>query len=522
MRTLGTLPSLRVSRNPLVTIGLFAGVLYAAYKASQLILANDITSLGYVAVLFVAGGVLIAILNDWRRGLYMLVAWILFEDFFRKYLGNNMAIYFAKDALAVILYLSFFRARHAKKASLLRIPFRIPLLIFIWFCLLQIFNPASTSLFYGILGAKVDFLYIPLIYVGYSLIRSEEDLHRFLSFTCVLILIVAGLGLVQSIIGPTFLNPSHLQSDIRELSTSYRVAPISGLVAYRPTSVFVSGGRFVDFLEVSWVISLGYAGYLLLRSRRGRILAFTTVGVVAAASLMSASRGAFMWNSGIALVVIAGFLWGAPWKQREVIRVVRAIQRTILIVGIGVVVLMTVFPEALGSRLAIYSETLRLDSPTSELVQRTQTYPLQQLQFAFDHPRWPYGYGLGTCTLGGQYVTRILGVRPVGVGVESGFGNLIVELGILGLILWIVLGLSIAFSAWRVAKELRGTPWFPLGFTVFLFATIVFFPMTFTGATYQDFVVNSYLWLLLGILYRLRTFPKAIQLVQAGTVPSRG
>ena len=522
MRTPGELRSFGVSRNLLISFGLLIVALFASYKAAQAILAGDLTSLAYAAILFVGGAVVIAILNDWRRGLYTLVAWILFEDFVRKYLGNNMAIYFAKDALAIILYISFFRARGAKQVSLLRIPFRMPLLIFIWFCLVQIFNPASTSLFYGILGAKVDFLYVPLIYVGYALIRSEEDLHRFFSFTCILILIVAGLGLAQSIIGPTFLNPSHLQADIRELSTSYRVAPISGLVAYRPTSVFVSGGRFIDFLEVSWVIALGYAGYLLLRSRRGRTLAFTTVGVVAAASVMSASRGAFLWNSGIGLVVVAGFLWGAPWRQREVLRVLRAIQRAALMVGIGIILLLTIFPEQLSSRLAIYSETLRLDSPTSELVHRTQTYPLQQLAFAFDHPRWPYGYGLGTCTLGIQYVIRIMRAQPMGVGVESGMGNIVVELGILGLILWIFLGLSMAYSAWRVANELRGTPWFPFGFTIFLFATIVFFPMTFTGATYQDFVVNSYLWLLLGILYRLRTFPKAIQFAQTGTVASRG
>jgi hypothetical protein len=52
--------------------------------------------------------------------------------------------------------------------------------------------------------------------------------------------------------------------------------------------VFVSAGRFQDFLIVSWLISLGYGGYLLLRTRKGRTLAFTTVGVVAAASIMSA------------------------------------------------------------------------------------------------------------------------------------------------------------------------------------------------------------------------------------------
>ena len=120
-------------------------------------------------------------------------------------------------------------------------------MLFFWFCLLQMFNPASNSIYYGILGMKVYFLYVPLIYVGYALIQSEDDLRHFFAFTCTLILIVAALGLAQSIVGPKFLNPQTLQEDIRELSTTYRAAPISGLVAYRPTSVFVSGGRFQDF-----------------------------------------------------------------------------------------------------------------------------------------------------------------------------------------------------------------------------------------------------------------------------------
>ena len=512
MRALGTIPSLRAPRNPLVAFGLFVMMIFAAYEAAEAIIADDINTLAYAALLFIGGAVVIAILNDWRRGLYVLVAWLLFEDFVRKFLGNNMAIYFAKDLLALILYLSFFRLRPASRVGAFRIPFRLSLLVFFWFVFLQVFNPASTSIFYGILGMKVYFLYVPLIYVGYALIQSEEDLHRFFSFTCVLIIIVAGLGLAQSIIGPTFLNPAHMQEDIRELSNAYRVAPVSGLIAYRPTSVFVSAGRFQDFLVVTWLISLGFGGYLLLRSRRGRTLAFTAIAVVAAASLMCASRGVFMWNSGIALIIAAGFLWGAPWRQREALRVLRVIQRAALFVGIGIVLLLTIFPEELGSRLAIYSETLMPNSAASELVHRVQTYPLQQLGYAFDHPRWPYGYGTGTCTLGGQYVVRIMHAAPMRVGVESGFGNLIVELGIVGLVLWIVLGFSITLSVWKVAKELRGTPWFPLAFSTFLFAFVLFFPMTYTSfSAYQDFVINSNFWLLLGILYSLLEFSPRVQ-----------
>ena len=274
---------------------------------------------------------------------------------------------------------------------------------------------------------------------------------------------------------------------------------------------------------VAWMITLGFGGYLLLRTRRGRTLAFTTVGVVAAASLMSASRGVFMWNAGTTLVIVAGFLWGAPWRQREVIRVLRAVQRTALLIGIGLILLLTIFPEELGSRLAIYSETLMPNSSASELVQRTQTYPLKQLEYAFSYERWPYGYGIGTCSLGRQYVIRIMGAAPMNVGVESGYGNLLLELGIVGLVLWVILGLVIAISAWKVVKELRGTPWYPLAFAIWFYALLLFFPMMYTGASpYQDFILNAYLWLLLGILYRLLAFQKAFQLAKAQAAIRQG
>jgi hypothetical protein len=512
MRALGGLRSLGTSRNnPLITIGTFLVVVCLGYKTAQYILADDLTTLELIGIVFAGGAVVVAILNDWRRGLYALVAWILFEDFVRKYLGNNMMIYFGKDVLVLVIYLSYFRARRGRGLEKFRVPFRVALLLFVWFGVLQAFNPSSKSIFYGILGMKVDFIYIPLVYIGYALLDSEEDLYRFFSYFCVLILIVSGLGLAQSIIGPTFLNPSRLQEDIRDLSTLYRVSPISGLSAYRPTSVFVSASRFGDFLILGWLITLGYGGYLLLRSRRGRTLAFTTLGVVAAASLMSASRGVFMWNSGIALVMTAGFLWGAPWRQREALRVMRAIQRTVLMVVGGFILLLIIFPKELGSRIAIYSETLLPDSPTSELVHRTQTYPIQQFNYALLYPDWPWGYGLGTCTLGTQYVIRLMHAQPMNIGVESGYGNLLLELGIMGLLLWIFLGVSILVSASKVVLELKGTPWFPLCFVIAFYAAILWFPMMFTGVSaYQDFVLNASLWLLMGMLFRLRMFPKAV------------
>ena len=504
MRMIGSLPSFRFSRSPGLTFIAFVGVLCLAYEAAQLVIEGDVSTLVMSGMVFVGLAIVVAILNDWRRGLYLLLTWILFEDLFRKYLGNNMAVFFTKDILAIVLYMSFFIAKRERLVRSFKPPFLIPLLMFIWFGVIQIFNPNSNSIFYGILGMKVYFLYIPLMYISYSLFESELDLRKFFNFNIVVLLIVASLGIAQSILGPKFLNPTVIQEDIRNLSTTYRVAPISGLIAYRPNAVFVSAGRFENFLVLSWVVALGFGGYLLLRSRRGRSLTFLTIAVIGVASVMSASRGVFMWNVSSGLVIVAAFLWGAPWREGEARRVVRTIQRALLAVGAGLLLMMTYFPEEVASRFAIYNETLSPDSPTSELAYRARDYPLKNFLMAFDHPHWATGYGIGTATLGVQYVVRIMHAAPMGIGVENGYGQLIVELGVLGLILWVFWSIAVSVSAWRIANRLRGTPWFPLAFVIFWYAFLLLGPKAYVGLIcYQDYLMNAYLWLLLGILFRL-------------------
>jgi O-antigen ligase len=96
--------------------------------------------------------------------------------------------------------------------------------------------------------------------------------------------------------------------------------------------------------------------------------------------------------------------------------------------------------------------------------------------------------------------------RPPESPVESGFGDIMLETGILGLVLWLVMSSAVVLSAWRVARKLKGSPFFPLAFMIALYAFLLLFPMTFAAMqAYQDFILNCYLWLLIGILFRLPT-----------------
>jgi hypothetical protein len=494
----------RFGRRPLLILGFFALGVVAAYELAQYVIYDDMIGLAYAGLCVAGGTIVIAILNNWRNGVYFFLAWLLFEDFARKFLGNNMAIYFAKDFFALIVYISFFAAYRRKEAAFFRPPFLIPVLLFVWFGFMQIFNPGSTSIWYGLMGFKIYFYYIPLLFIGYALLNSEQELRRFFRVNMLLAIVVIGLGIAQSIIGPSFLNPRVQAEDLQLLSGLYRVSPVTGAVAYRPTSLFVSAGRYADFIMVAWIVVLGFSGYLLLRQKEGRILAFLGVPITAAGAFLTASRGSFMWGMINTVTTSAAFLWGAPWREREVMRVLRSVQRVGIGIVMGLALLFYIYPDALMSRLAIYEETLNPNRPTSELAIRSWNYPLENFLGAFSYDRWPYGYGIGTSSNGVQYVSRIFNVRPPGPAVECGFGTLIIEMGVGGLLLWLVMSAVILFHVWGVVKKLKGSAWFPLAFVIFWYSFFLLGPATWGGlAAYEDFLLNAYFWLLLGVLFRL-------------------
>jgi hypothetical protein len=107
----------------------------------------------------------------------------------------------------------------------------------------------------------------------------------------------------------------------------------------------------------------------------------------------------------------------------------------------------TLFPKEIGAPLSFYRETVLLDSKDSETVNRTWDYPLSNLLAAFSDREWVVGHGIGTASLGVQYVSHLLGQPAPQIGVESGYGTLVTESGIFGLILWLVWTIVFLFSA---------------------------------------------------------------------------
>ena len=492
-------------------------VLGLIWEMASWIIAGSDQTLVMFGLGLVASAVVVHILNDWRSGVLLFLIWLLFEDLARKFLGNSMTVYFAKDVLIGVAYLSYFTAKRKHQVEAFKIPFLLPLAIFFWFAVIQVFNTWSPSILYGLLGLKVYFYYVPLMLLGYAMLERPKDLERFLVVNILAGIVVAGLGIAQSVLGASFLTPEESTAELYALSHVTRISPITHQEVLATSSVFVSAGRFSMYLILLWILAMGAQGYLLLSRRSGAKYGFLAIGVVTVAVGITGTRTPFVFVLGSAFVMTAAFLWGAPWKWGQGHRLVKALRRAFLVGGIGLILMAEVFPVVLGSNWAFLSETLAYKGEGSELASRSYDYPIMNLQLAFAHERWVAGYGTGVTSLGNQYVARFLEQPVPEVGVESGYGTLVVEMGVAGLVMWLVWVTALLWSGWRIVKQLRQTVYFPIGFAIWWYAVVLLVLLMYFGlAPYQNFVNNAYMWLLVGVLFRL---PKLAQMPQPIPTP---
>jgi len=492
-------------------------VLGLIWEIAGWIIAGANQTLIMFGLSLVVVAIVVNILNDWRFGVLLFLIWLLFEDLARKYLGNSMTVYFAKDFLIGVAYLSFYAAKRKNQVEVFKIPFLLPLAVFFWFAVIQVFNTFSPSILYGLLGLKMYFYYAPLVLLGYAMMDSPAALERFLVINVSAGIVIAGLGIAQGVLGAQFLTPDDMAPELYGLTHTTRFSPLSHQASSMTSSVFVSAGRFSFYLILLWILAMGAQGYLLLSRRPGAKYGFLGIGVVTVAVMLTGTRTPFVFVIASALMMTAAFLWGAPWRWGQGHRMVKALRRAFLIGAVGLILMGIVFPTVLGGNWAFLSETLSWGGQGSELQSRGWTYPIRNLEMAFQHERWVEGYGTGMDSLGMQYVGRFLNEPMPAIGVESGYGSLLIEFGIFGLILWIIWVSALLWSGWRVVKQLRQTVYFPIGFAIWWYAFVLLVLLTYFGLSpYQNFVNNAYLWLLIGVLYRL---PKLAQMPQAVPLP---
>src|SRR5579863_7530815 len=118
-------------------------ILAVIWELAAWIVAGSDTNLVMFGLSLVVVALVVHILNDWRGGVLVFLIWLLFEDLARKYLGNSMTVYFAKDFLVAVAYLSFYFAKRKGEVEVFKPPFLVPLAVFGALAFVQVFNGFS-------------------------------------------------------------------------------------------------------------------------------------------------------------------------------------------------------------------------------------------------------------------------------------------------------------------------------------------------------------------------------------------
>jgi len=104
--------------------------------------------------------------------------------------------------------------------------------------------------------------------------------------------------------------------------------------------------------------------------------------------------------------------------------------------------------------------------------------------------------------------------------IENGWGELMLEMGILAPILWLIWSGSLLYHSWKIVRHLRGTVYFPVAFAIFWYAFLLLIPLTYGGLpSYQNYVMNAYFWVLIGVLFSL---PRVANLPLVGASQAPG
>ena len=143
---------------------------------------------------------------------------------------------------------------------------------------------------------------------------------------------------------------------------------------------------------------------------------------------------------------------------------------------------------------------------------------MSELAKALSEPHWIIGNGTGTAGLGAQYVSEFLKEPMPDVAVEEGFGQMIAEMGMLAPLLWILWAAVTVGACWKVARSLKETRFFPIAVAIVWYAFLLLFALSYLGLdAYQNYVNNAFLWILIGILFRLPELA-----VQTPVLPTQG
>jgi hypothetical protein len=355
---------------------------------------------------------------------------------------------------------------------------------FVALVLVEAFNPETKGLTKIAGGFRQQLEWVPFFFFGYIIMRSKA---RFRAFFVILGIIASLNGIVSTI--QTQLTPSQLAAwgpGYRE--KIYGTDGVSGRVYYTGKSERVRPpalgsdqgfGGYVGVLALPGALALLAAGGI----RRRPVLALLLCVGALLAIATSLQREAVLGGVA-ALIAFAVLSIGAG---RSVTRPLGALLAILATVVVFILIVSSSFNSEIFSR---YSSISPSSAGSTTFNYRAHTLA----EIPNDIQDFPFGAGLATvgaaAGFGGENSARLSG--------ESQYNYVVIELGLIGLLLWIALSLRVillVISKIRRVLDLE----LRMSLSAIFAAFIAFTLMGFGGSTMSALPFGPFFWFALGI-----------------------
>jgi hypothetical protein len=464
---------------------------------------SDSASIAAAIIAIVIGvALLLIIIRDWTRGIFILFAWMIVEDSIRKYTGSVVALYFAKDFILLATYASYFLRRSSERKPLLNwknTTIWAIAIMGLWGAIGALYSN-NQDWIVSVVGLRMWFIYCPLIFLGIDFAKSSQHVRRLLILLISTAGIVSLLGLLQIVFGNEILNPATVDYQAKLFLEKVGT---TGLTLTRPTSVFIDPGRYGKYSIMMLCVSLGIFAYLWQEEGRQRkivILAGLIVGLVLIMNFLSGARTAIVIAP--VIIILFAFLYRGSKAGEAVSSRATTMSLLALLIVIGGLLwllLSAVRPDYAQATLDFADTTIPYFGDHYDLHSQNISYSLQSFGLL--------GNGVGSASIGIYYFTT----QILFEGVETGYASVIIEFGVVGLILWGWIGFTLIRQTWKASRVLRSTPYYGLALAGLLLQSLFLFILFMLGSSiYQEYLVSSALWFLSGLilgLARARVLP---------------
>jgi hypothetical protein len=412
---------------------------------------------------------------SWQNAVKASLVIAVLEGVLRKWVLPQASelIYFVKDLLLILAYLNYYLGSDPKYPFRSNL-FNISLLTLFTWCIFQVFTPGLGSPLLGLFGLKTYFLYIPLMWLLPSLFQSVEELYRFLRNFLTLVIPVAILAIIQ------YFSPvdSPINIYAGAVAGKASIAVVGENARVTGTFPYIAG--YSSYLTICFTILVPLL--TLSHVKLWRWLILLEVSLVIGTSFMTGARGLVSFE---VLFLVGYFSLTVLTKSAK--RLKKFILPIILMLG--------VIPILFGKAITSFTHRATTSDNFLDRVFSAFDEPLAAMQWKgiFDS----YGIGAthpGTAALGSALQLRNQWLPPS----EGEMGRIVLEIGIVGFVIWYGLRLILMFSLFQVFMKLK-TPFL----SSLALATFLLHAINLTGQLVFNNTLGIYYWFLSGFIFLL-------------------